>query len=333
MTAIDTTVSLSSAQIAGLRAAGVTAVSRYIAPQSWKRITPAEYGRIIAGGLQVSLNWESGAEDLKTMGATQTRTFAFEAVRQAQACGYPRGCVILNSADWDVSAGDWSAVAANLRIIRPIYRAAGYGLGLYGPWDALAWAKRDALVDVYWQAGMSTAWSGRRNAQLWPGAHLRQRRNAVIAGVDCDTNDILIAQFGQAGGGITPTSATGADMELDTQIPGSGYGSKPQTLDVRLALVDLTKALDPYDTSSWQNEALRNSRALLAGQAADEKRDAVLLATLQAITAGGTSVDTAAVLARINEVAAEESAKVTDLHDLVADLQHKLAAAGGALAQ
>jgi hypothetical protein len=130
--------------------------------------------------------------------------------------------------------------------------------------------------------------------------------------------------------GLSPTSATGGNVELDTQIPGSGYGSTPKTLDLRLALIDLTKALDPYDTGSWQNEALRNSRALLAGQAADEKRDAVLLATLQAVTAGGTSVDTAALLTRINEVAATESAAVTALHAEVADLRGKLAAGAAA---
>jgi hypothetical protein len=135
----------------------------------------------------------------------------------------------------------------------------------------------------------------------------------------------------------SPTSATGGDVELDTQIPGSGYGSTPETLDLRLALIDLTKALDPYDTSSWQNEALRNSRAILAGLAADEKRDAVLLATLQAMAAGGTSVDTVVLLARINAVAAEESTKVLALTAQVAELKQKLAAAAaaeaGALAQ
>jgi hypothetical protein len=132
--------------------------------------------------------------------------------------------------------------------------------------------------------------------------------------------------------GTSISSTGGDDVELDTQIPGSGYGSKPQTLDVRLALIDLTKALDPYDTASWQNEQLRNTRAILAGQAADEKRDAVLLATLQAITAGGTSVDTTAVLAAIRDAAAAESTTVAALSAQVADLQHKLAAAGGALA-
>jgi hypothetical protein len=339
VTAIDTTVNLSSAQLAGLRAAGVTAVSRYIAHSTTigKIIPVSEAARYGPAGMQLVLNWEQRADDLRTLSTAQTAAYAHEAVAMAQVRAYPAGCAIYVSADWDVMASEWPTVAANLRVIRSIYSPARYGLGLYAPWDALTWAKRDGLVDFYWQAGMSTSWSGRRNANAWPGAHLRQRRNAVIAGVECDTNDILIPAFGQAGGGVTHISATGGDVELNTPIPGSGYGSAPKTLDVGLALIDLTKALDPYDTTGWQNETLRNTRAILAGQAADEKRDAVLLGTLQALTAGGTSVDTAAVLARINEVAAAESTTVAALAAQVAELQHKLAAAAaaeaGALAQ
>jgi len=145
------------------------------------------------------------------------------------------------------------------------------------------------------------------------------------------------------GRAVTPSS-TGADMELNTQIPGSGYGSKPETLDVRLALIDLTKALDPYDTSAWQNEQLRNTRTLLAGQAAAEKRDAAFAAALQALAAGGTSVDTAAVIAHIDQATTLETTAMAALHDEltaaraeVAELRAKLAAAAqaeaGALAQ
>lgn len=291
MTAIDTTVGLSAAQVAGLRAAGITAVSRYIAPQAWKRITPPEYTRVIAGGLQISLNWESGAEDLKTLGATQTRTFALEAVRQAQACGYPRGCVIVNSADWDVSANDWSAVAASLRVIRPIYSAAGYGLGLYGPWDALAWAKRDGLVDVYWQAGMSTAWSGHRNANPWPGAHLRQRRNAVIAGVDCDTNDILIPAFGQAGTGNTPTSAGGATVTTES-VPGTSGGAHTADRSVDEYRHDMWWSIVDDGKGNWQAEGLRNSRAAAAGVTqANIKLDSLLAAVAKLAAPAGVTQD------------------------------------------
>jgi len=214
MTAIDTTVGLTAAQLAALRAAGVTAVSRYIAPQVWKRITPTEAAWYAPAGVQLVLNWESGAQDLVNLSQADTETYARQAVVQAQACGYPAGCVIYVSADWNVAAGQWGTVARNLRAIRSIYRAAGYGLGLYGPWDALAWAKRDGLVDAYWQAGMSTSWSGGRNASAWPGAHLRQRRATFVAGVDCDVNDILIASFGQAGqpGAAPAVTTQGDDM-------------------------------------------------------------------------------------------------------------------------
>jgi hypothetical protein len=133
------------------------------------------------------------------------------------------------------------------------------------------------------------------------------------------------------------SSMTGDEMlDLEQKIPGTVYGPSDKERSLGLLLLDLHQALNPYQ-AEWQNESLRNTRALLAGQAADEKRDAVMLATLQALTVGGTSVDTAAVLARINEVAAAESTTVAALAAQVAELQHKLAAAAaaeaGALAQ
>lgn len=320
MTAIDTTVNLSSAQLAGLRAAGVTAVSRYIAHSTTigKIIPVSEVARYGPAGMQLVLNWEQRADDLRTLSTAQTAAYAHEAVAMAQARAYPAGCAIYVSADWDVTASEWPTVSANLRVIRSIYSPAHYGLGLYAPWDALTWAKRDGLVDFYWQAGMSTSWSGRRNANAWPGAHLRQRRNAVIAGVECDTNDILIAQFGQAGtagpistGGITV--ATAATEDIFNRV----------TTNRRFA-----------DTVGALNAFMPNTDGALAGLNA--KLDA-LTAAVHALAAGGTSVDTASVLARINEVAAAESTTVAALAAQVAELQHKLAAAAaaeaGALAQ
>jgi hypothetical protein len=235
VTAIDTTVALTAGQLAALRGAGVSAVSRYIAPQVWKVCTPAEYARYGPAGMQITLNWESGAQDLKTLGAQSTRTAAFEAVRQAKACGYPAGAAIYVSADWNVTAGEWPVVAANLRIIRPIYAAAGYRLGMYAPWDALSWAKRDGLVDFYWQAGMSTSWSAGRNANPWPGAHLRQRHSTTLAGVACDTSDILIPAFGQAGAAPSPggTMATSdnTNAAIDAWRHGSATGADGVTVE------------------------------------------------------------------------------------------------------
>lgn len=295
MTAVDTTVSLSTAQLAALRAAGVTAVSRYIAPQSWKRITPAEYGRILAGGLQITLNWESGAQDLRAPGSSTTSSSARDAVAQARACGYPTGAAIYVSADWDVQAGDWSTVAGNLRIIRAQYAAAGYKLGLYAPWDALGWAQRDRLVDYFWQAGMSTSWSGGRNRNAWPGAHLRQRRQTTIAGVNCDLNDILISPFGAAGAGST--SSTG------------GTVSTAATEDI---FNRVTTGRRFADTVGALNAHMPGTDAALAGLTEQvAKLQATQDEVLTAVNAGGTP-----------------TAPPVDVHALAAEIAAALIASG-----
>jgi hypothetical protein len=314
MTAIDTTVSLTATQIAGLRAAGVTAVSRYIAPQAWKRITPAEAARYGPAGMELVLNWEDAATNLAS-GTYGTAAAARSAVQQAQACGYPAGGIIYNSADWDVQAGQWATVAANLRTIRPIYRAAGYGLGLYAPWDALGWAQRDGLVDAYWQAGMSTSWSGGRNRNAWPGAHMRQRRETTIAGVACDLNDILNSAFGQMGG---------TDMDLNDIVPGSGLADGSGDLRVRQILANASRANDPYATAAqaWQNEQLRNSRAILAAVQKltaptvdlDALADKVTARLIASNSNGLTAADHAAVRADVHaELAAAAAAEASAL--------------------
>lgn len=71
---------------------------------------------------------------------------------------------------------------------------------------------------------------------------------------------------------------------------------------------------------------------LLTAADADATRDAAMKAALDALTGGGTSVDTAAVIARINEVAAAESATVAELRAEVADLRARLAASAQAAA-
>jgi hypothetical protein len=71
---------------------------------------------------------------------------------------------------------------------------------------------------------------------------------------------------------------------------------------------------------------------LLTAAAADAARDAAMKVVLDALAAGGTSVDTAAVIARINEVAATESTTVADLRAEVASLRADLAEAAQAAA-
>lgn len=201
MTVIDT---VASPPVDAMRAAGVTGVVRYLSlPQGntvWKRIFAPEYNTLRAAGFDVLLNWEYDAQDWLG-GSAAGGQHAAEAVAQAKALGYPAGCAIAGSCDFNMTAAQWqSAGWLYAGKFAAVVRAAGYRAGVYGPWDVLGWCQQLGGFEMFWQAGMSTAWSGGRNAQLWPGAHLRQRGHLTIAGQDCDYNDVLQSNYGQAGG-------------------------------------------------------------------------------------------------------------------------------------
>lgn len=184
-----------------MRAAGVTGVSRYLSlPQDntvWKRITMTEYDQLRGGGFDVLLNWEYAATDWLG-GASAGAAHAADAVVQAKALGYPAGCAIPGSADFNMTHDQWNGPGWQYaKAYSQGVRGGGYRAGVYGPWDVLEWCKSTGWFDMYWQAGMSTSWSGGRNASLWPGAHLRQVRSGFVGGFDVDFNDVLQADYGQ----------------------------------------------------------------------------------------------------------------------------------------
>jgi hypothetical protein len=190
---------------ASLRAAGVSGVARYLSylPNS-KVITPVEYAAHRAAGIDVVLVWERDAQDFMTPGF-DARHAAIEALRQAHALGYPSDAAIYYALDWDVTATQWPTIRDKLRTgpcaVHGVDRT-----GVYGPSDTLEWARRAGVASWLWQAGMSTAWSGGRNRDPWPGAHLRQRRPATIGGVQCDINDHQ-PNYGQGGADVALTDA------------------------------------------------------------------------------------------------------------------------------
>lgn len=100
-------------------------------------------------------------------------------------------------------------------------------------------------------------------------------------------------------------------------------------MDALMAGADNVRGGPYVGEQMWTVRAIKE---LQAAAAADATRDAVTLAAIQALAAGGTSVDTAAVIARINAVAADESATVAALHAEVASLRAALAEAARAAA-
>lgn len=184
--------------ISALRASGASGVARYLSYlPNGKVIDRGEYTALRAAGLDVVLVWERDAEDFGLAGF-DARAAAVEALHQARTLGYPESAAIYYALDWDVTASQWPTIRDRLRS----GPCAVHGLartGVYGPSDALEWARRDGVASWFWQAGLSTAWSGGRNRNLWGGAHLRQRSSTTIGGVECDVNDVVRAEYGQQG--------------------------------------------------------------------------------------------------------------------------------------
>jgi hypothetical protein len=323
---------------AALRAAGVTGVLRYLAWQTVsaapKTIQPEEFRALIAAGIDVTLNWEYGADDFTRRSFDSTGA-AGEAVRQARALGYPDECAIYYSVDQDITGSQWPVVRDHFRAINAVHGLAR--TGIYGPWDALEWARQDRVASWFWQAGMSTAWSAGRNRNLWPGAHLRQRRQQTIDGADCDVNDIIQADYGQYG----------RDSMTATE---SAHNASANSWAVRMGVSTTVYANDapgtPVSVGNPLWDLLRRVDASVAADLAEDKAATVAVAALtdtlsHLVTAGGGgNLDTATVLAALTEVKtavaearSAESAAITELHGQLAALTDQLTAAQNELHQ
>lgn len=90
------------------------------------------------------------------------------------------------------------------------------------------------------------------------------------------------------------------------------------------ALVVEAAGIIKYNVAGWLRDL---SGAETQRAAANEARDNATLAAIKTLAAGGTNVDTAAVIARINEIAAAESNAVARLQADLTETRRRLAAA------
>jgi hypothetical protein len=93
------------------------------------------------------------------------------------------------------------------------------------------------------------------------------------------------------------------------------------------ALFDLHNEVILGSDFGRPNGAVNRLKRVEARLAESAKREAALAQAFQALAQGLGGVDTAAILARINEVAEAESATVEALHDEIAELNKRLSAA------
>lgn len=296
---------------AALHAADVSGVCRYLSPliedTAWKRITLGEYRELVGAGIDVTLNWEYDARDWLG-GTARGGSHGSQAAAQARTLGYPAGKVIVGSADFDMSRTEWASAGEDYAAaFAAAVRAGGYRPGVYGPWDVLTWVRDAQLMDAFWQAGMSTAWSQGRNARAWPGAHLRQRGHKTVGGQDTDWNEILIPNWGVV---------DDMGVEVFKDVPGDATSS-------RLSQGTAGYAGHQRDTAiaaTWQATVETNAKTgqVLAEVAALR---VVVEQLAAAITAGGGTVDTAAILAGVDaRLTAVRDQIDAELRDAVADL-------------
>lgn len=180
-----------------MKAAGVTAVSRYLSYVNsntvGKILTRSEYQMLTEAGFQVVLNWEFDAHDLVNSGFNASDAGAFMLSQARSIVGNDDFPAIYISADFDAVRSQWATMKTRLQTIGG--KIGTERVGEYGPWDVLTWARDDIVANWFWQSGMSTSWSQGRNRNPWPDAHLRQLSLIPIG----DLSQIVQSNFGQIG--------------------------------------------------------------------------------------------------------------------------------------
>jgi hypothetical protein len=176
--------------ITGLAAVGKRFACRYVGPgSSGKHLDPTEARALAAAGLSIVANAEGTADGLlggRSIGMSWAASGHDHAVR----CGMPPDRPVYLSVDFDVQSGQWAKVRDALDGAGDVLGHAR--VGVYGGYDAIAWAKRDNVARWYWQ---TYAWSEGR----WhPSAHIRQYRNGVsLVGGTVDLDHAMVGDYGQ----------------------------------------------------------------------------------------------------------------------------------------
>lgn len=174
--------------------AGYSFVCRYVSwSTSGKNLTRSEADALRAAGLDIVTNWEYTASEALD-GYDKGRSNAFEAVRQATACGMPPDRPIYFSVDFDASSAQQAAINAYFDGVASVIGRAR--VGAYGGYYVIKRLFDAGKIAWGWQ---TYAWSGGN----WDSrAGLRQVKNGItVDGADCDRNEAHRADFGQWGNG------------------------------------------------------------------------------------------------------------------------------------
>jgi hypothetical protein len=287
---------------AQLVTAGKHFIVGYVSHDPGKNLSAAECAAYLDAGVAVGLVWET-TSDRALDGAKAGGLDGRQARDQARALGFPDHLPIFAAVDFLASVVQ---LAGPVREYLAAFADAVGGVdlaGVYGGLDTVRYALNTRLVGWGWQ---TYAWSH----GVWDErAYAQQYHNGVhIAGHDTD---------------------------LDRAVDLSALWTKENTMagfDAADAHYLLTYKGLPADTPT-QSLGTAVLQAQNHAISADSKLDGLvvkldaLTAAVHALAAGGTSVDTAAVIAAINAVGDRETQAVATLRLQLAAAQAAAAAA------
>lgn len=187
-----------------LKAAGVTAVGRYIGQDGepgfgniHKNLTRPEARDLLAAGIDIFLAFEYGAKQA-ALGARQGTTDAQLAHRQLQALGAPESMMVYFAVDFDIP--DYAPKSASPRAkLGPVgdyleaisALALPFRVGVYGGYWAVSRALDAKVATMAWQ---TVAWSG---GQRDKRAVLYQLAKQVLGAADVNLLETAGHDFGQ----------------------------------------------------------------------------------------------------------------------------------------
>lgn len=146
---------------AALRAAGVSAVGRYLATDG-RGITASEYQDLKAHGVGVWVCREGGASGMLN-GHAQGVSDAQLAVQQIAAVGLPAGSLVFATADFDVQSSQFPVCDDYMRGFASVL---GVGrTGIYGGLHYMNHVHAARLAVGFWQAG-ATSWNHGETPQM-----------------------------------------------------------------------------------------------------------------------------------------------------------------------
>ncbi len=223
---MDCATRLTSQTAVAVKAAGITAVGRYLGykTEGWsKSITLDELGAIHTAGLSVVLIWESDPTSVGYFNNAKGVADAKQAITEAEYLGAPNGTALYFTVDYDAQSSDMAAIVEYFRGVREGI-AGQYLVGAYGSFSVLTALKSSTSApDKYWQ---TYAWSG---GAVFPSNIYQFQNSVTIGGVSADEDTVNTAP-----GAWPEIEKEVENMTLQTLILYYGDADLPIAADLAL---------------------------------------------------------------------------------------------------